>query len=117
MSCILLLPTAVEVMFILRLCLIQTWNKFHLLNKLQHNQQYKSSPTCGRGRNNNWVHAHWYEEGTWSGNSQGIEADMSPLHVQGQTRFWVDDDLKIREIVITRTFSRWEESLIKAQLS
>lgn len=71
------------------------------------------SPTCGRGRNNNWVYAHWYEEGSWSGSSKGIEPDGSKLDVQGQTRFWVDDDLKIKEIVITRTFSRWEESLLK----
>jgi len=27
-------------------------------------------PTCGRGRNNNWVYAHWYEEGSFSGKSQ-----------------------------------------------
>ena len=72
-----------------------------------------TSPTCGRGRNNNWVHAHWYEEGSWSGPSEGIAPDGSPLTVQGQTRFWVDDDLKIKEIVITRTFSRWEEMLLK----
>lgn len=70
------------------------------------------APTCGRGRNNNWVYAHWYEEGSWSGKSQGIEPDGSPLTVQGQTRFLVDDDLKIKEIVITRTFSRWEEEML-----
>eukprot|EP00584_Thalassiosira_punctigera_P024815 CAMPEP_0172556364 /NCGR_PEP_ID=MMETSP1067-20121228/65690_1 /TAXON_ID=265564 ORGANISM="Thalassiosira punctigera, Strain Tpunct2005C2" /NCGR_SAMPLE_ID=MMETSP1067 /ASSEMBLY_ACC=CAM_ASM_000444 /LENGTH=244 /DNA_ID=CAMNT_0013345157 /DNA_START=48 /DNA_END=782 /DNA_ORIENTATION=- len=71
------------------------------------------SPTCGRGRNNNWVYAHWYETGAWSGESGGIRPDGSPLNVQGQTRFLVNDDLKIEEIVITRTFSRWEEMLIK----
>jgi len=70
------------------------------------------SPTCGRGRTNNWVYAHWYEEGTFSGKSKGIEPDGSPLTVQGQTRFWVDDNLKITEIVITRTFSRWEEEML-----
>lgn len=71
------------------------------------------SPTCGRGRNNNWVYAHWYEEGSWSGPSQGIKPDGSPLTVQGQTRFLVGNDLKIKEIVITRTFSNWEETLLK----
>ncbi len=70
------------------------------------------SPTCGRGRNNNWVYAHWYEEGSWSGKSSGIEPDGSPLTVQGQTRFLVDNDLKITEIVIARTFSRWEEEML-----
>lgn len=72
------------------------------------------SPTCGRGKGNNWVYAHWYEEGTWSGESEGLKPDGSPLAVQGQTRFWVGDDLKIKEIVITRTFSKWEEALIAA---
>eukprot|EP00578_Thalassiosira_sp_NH16_P015463 CAMPEP_0181126580 /NCGR_PEP_ID=MMETSP1071-20121207/27717_1 /TAXON_ID=35127 /ORGANISM="Thalassiosira sp., Strain NH16" /LENGTH=249 /DNA_ID=CAMNT_0023212215 /DNA_START=15 /DNA_END=764 /DNA_ORIENTATION=- len=73
---------------------------------------FRLGPTCGRGRNNNWVYAHWYEEGSWCGNSQGIEPDGSLLTVQGQTRFLVDDDLKIKEIVITRTFSRWEEMML-----
>jgi hypothetical protein len=75
--------------------------------------KFHHGPTCGRGLNNNWVYAHWYEEGTFSGNSQGIEPDGSPLTVQGQTRFLVGNDLKIREIVITRTFSRWEEALLE----
>ncbi|KAL7499877.1 hypothetical protein ACHAWT_008725 [Skeletonema menzelii] len=75
--------------------------------------KFHHGPTCGRGSNNNWVYAHWYEEGTFSGNSQGIEPDGSPLTVQGQTRFLVGNDLKIREIVITRTFSRWEEALLE----
>mmetsp|Transcript_25788 Transcript_25788/g.46723 ORF Transcript_25788/g.46723 Transcript_25788/m.46723 type:complete len:263 (-) Transcript_25788:325-1113(-) len=73
---------------------------------------FHHGPTCGRGRNNKWVYAHWYETGSWSGTSQGIDPDGSPLTVQGQTRFLVDDDLKIKEIVITRTFSRWEEMLL-----
>ncbi len=75
--------------------------------------KFHHGPTCGRGSNNNWVYAHWYEEGTFSGKSQGIEPDGSPLTVQGQTRFLVGNDLKIREIVITRTFSRWEEALLE----
>mmetsp|Transcript_3984 Transcript_3984/g.8815 ORF Transcript_3984/g.8815 Transcript_3984/m.8815 type:complete len:239 (+) Transcript_3984:86-802(+) len=79
------------------------------------NVMFHYSPTCGRGRGNRWVFAHWYETGTWSGSSEGIEPDGSPLTVQGQTRFLVDDDLKIKEIVITRTFSRWEEMLLKGK--
>lgn len=74
--------------------------------------KFHHGPTCGRGSDNNWVYAHWYEEGSFSGTSQGIEPDGTPLTVQGQTRFLVGDDLKIREIVITRTFSSWEEQLL-----
>ncbi|KAL7453822.1 hypothetical protein ACHAWC_005465 [Mediolabrus comicus] len=74
--------------------------------------KFHHGPTCGRGSDNNWVYAHWYEEGSFSGTSQGIEPDGSPLTVQGQTRFLVGNDLKIREIVITRTFSSWEEQLL-----
>lgn len=79
---------------------------------MQYIQTQYNRPTCGRGRNNNWVYAHWYEEGSFSGKSQGIEPDGSPLTVQGQTRFHVNNDLKIDEIVITRTFSKWEEQLL-----
>lgn len=75
--------------------------------------KFHHGPTCGRGRHHNWVYAHWYEEGTFNGSSQGIEPDGTPLAVQGQTRFLVGNDLKIREIVITRTFSRWEEALLE----
>jgi hypothetical protein len=67
-------------------------------------------PTCGRGRSK-WVYAHWYEEGTWSGKSRGIEPNGTTLDVEGQTRFLVDDDLKITEMVVTRTFSLWEKKL------
>lgn len=70
-----------------------------------------NSPTCGRGKNNRWVFAHWYEEGTWKGISRGIEPNGSPLDVQGQTRFLVNDDLKITEMVVSRTFSEWEKLL------
>ena len=88
----------------------------HLIFSLQHHFTTYNillyRPTCGRGRNNNWVYAHWYEEGSFSGKSQCIEPDGSPLTVQGQTRFHVNNDLKIDEIVITRTFSKWEEQLL-----
>mmetsp|Transcript_13573 Transcript_13573/g.25505 ORF Transcript_13573/g.25505 Transcript_13573/m.25505 type:complete len:195 (+) Transcript_13573:75-659(+) len=67
-------------------------------------------PTCGRGKSK-WVYAHWYEEGTWSGKSRGIEPDGSALDVEGQTRFFVDDSLKITSMVVTRTFSKWEKKL------
>jgi hypothetical protein len=57
------------------------------------------------------VFAHWYEEGTWKGISRGLPPDGSPLDVEGQTRFYVDDNLKITEMVVTRTFSNWEMQL------
>ena len=58
-----------------------------------------------------WVFANWYEEGTWSGESRGISPEGSPLDVEGQTRFLVNDDLFISEMVVTRTFSEWEKQL------
>mmetsp|Transcript_28020 Transcript_28020/g.50703 ORF Transcript_28020/g.50703 Transcript_28020/m.50703 type:complete len:94 (+) Transcript_28020:588-869(+) len=91
---------------------------FSIVVKETHSQKSSLifvSPTCGRGSRNNWVYAHWYETGTLSANSKGVESDGSPLNVQGQTRFLVGDDLKIKEIVITRTFSRWEEMLLKGK--
>ena len=67
-------------------------------------------PTCGRGRSR-WVWAHWYETGTWSGESGGIPPQGTPLTVEGQTRFLVSDDLVITDMVVTRTFSDWEKAL------
>jgi hypothetical protein len=69
-----------------------------------------NSPTCGRG-NTRWVYAHWYEEGTWRGESLDIPPQNTPLKVEGQTRFLVGDDLKISEMVVTRTFSDWEKEV------
>ena len=66
-------------------------------------------PTCLRGRDNRWVFAHWYETGTWSGKSCGVEPKGTPLTVEGQTRFLVNDALEIEKIVVTRTFSEWEK--------
>ena len=57
-------------------------------------------PECGV--NSNWVVAHWYETGHWSGDSRGIKATGNPMEVEGQTRFLVNDDLKITEFVVTR---------------
>uniref|UniRef100_A0A7R9ZPJ1 SnoaL-like domain-containing protein n=1 Tax=Craspedostauros australis TaxID=1486917 RepID=A0A7R9ZPJ1_9STRA len=65
-------------------------------------------PTCLHGKSR-WVWANWYEEGTWSGESQGIAPQGTPLDVEGQTRFLVNDDLKIERMVVTRTFSDWEK--------
>ncbi len=67
-------------------------------------------PTCGRG-STRWVYAHWYEKGTWMGVSQGLEPQFTPLDVEGQTRFLVNDNLHIVEMVVTRTFSEWETKL------
>ncbi len=69
-----------------------------------------NSPTCGRG-NTRWVFVHWYETGTWSGESCGLEPKGTPLKVEGQTRFFVSDDLQITDLVVTRTFSDWEKNL------
>ena len=73
--------------------------------------EFHYPPTCGR--NNNWVFAHWYETGTWSGDSRGIKATGNPMEVEGQTRFYVNDELKITEFVVTRTFTEWEDTLQK----
>jgi hypothetical protein len=59
------------------------------------------------------VFANWHEEGTWSGKSEGLKRDGSSLNVEGQARFLVNDDLKITEMVVTRTFSEWEKQLQK----
>jgi hypothetical protein len=69
-----------------------------------------------KGRTSDWVVAHWYETGTWSGESCGIPAPATnrPMTVQGQTRFLVDRDiLKITDIVVTRTFTEWEERMLE----
>ena len=67
-------------------------------------------PTCGRGKSK-WVYAHWYETGTWSGESLGVEPQNKPLSVEGQTRFLVNDELLIESMVVTRTFSDWEQAI------
>uniref|UniRef100_A0A7S3Q1A6 SnoaL-like domain-containing protein n=1 Tax=Chaetoceros debilis TaxID=122233 RepID=A0A7S3Q1A6_9STRA len=66
-------------------------------------------PKCSH--DDNWVVAHWYETGHWSGDSKGIKATGNPMTVEGQTRFLVNDDLKITKFVVTRTFTEWEETL------
>lgn len=66
---------------------------------------------CG----DNWVLAHWYENGHWTGDSRGIKATGNPMKVEGQTRFYVSDDLKITKFVVTRTFTEWEQTLEKSQ--
>jgi hypothetical protein len=74
------------------------------------NVDFYYRPTCARGRGR-WVLAHWYETGTWSGESGGIAPQGTLLTVEGQTRFLVSDDLLITDMVVTRTFSDWEKSL------
>ena len=69
-------------------------------------------PECGR--NSNWVVAHWYETGTWSGTSCGIPPTHEPMTVEGQTRFLVDpESLKITDFVVTRTFTEWEKAMLE----
>lgn len=71
-------------------------------------------PECGR--TSGWVVAHWYETGTWSGESCGIPPQHTPMAVEGQTRFRVDpSDMKIKEFVVTRTFTEWEKAFLEKQ--
>lgn len=77
--------------------------------------KFYHGPECGR--NSDWVVAHWYETGTWSGESCGIQPDHSPMSVEGQTRFLVDSDsYKIKELVVTRTFTKWEQHLLEKRM-
>ena len=82
-------------------------------------------PTCGRTPvssgdadkdNACWVVAHWYETGTWSGESCGIPPQHTPMACEGQTRFRVDPtEMKIVEFVVTRTFTEWEKAFQEKQ--
>ena len=62
--------------------------------------KFHYGPECGR--DSNWVVAHWYETGHWTGDSRGIPATGKPMAVEGQTRFLVNDNLKIEKFVVTR---------------
>lgn len=62
--------------------------------------RFHYGPECGR--DSNWVVAHWYETGHWTGESRGIKASGNSMAVEGQTRFLVSDDLKIEKFVVTR---------------
>lgn len=76
--------------------------------------KFHYGPECGHS--SDWVVAHWYETGTWSGDSCGIPAANRPMAVEGQTRFLVDaESYKIKELVVTRTFTEWEEALLAKQ--
>jgi hypothetical protein len=66
-------------------------------------------PECGRS--SHWVVAHWFEVGTWSGTSCGLEPSGNKMACQGQTRFLVEHG-KIQQLVVTRTFTDWEMALI-----
>ena len=47
--------------------------------------------------------AHWYETGTWTGESCGLSPTNEPMRVEGQTRFRVNpESMKIEELVVTR---------------
>ena len=79
--------------------------------------QFYYGPQCGREAPY-WVVAHWYETGTWSGESCGIPPPPTPapMAVEGQTRFRVDPDtLTIQEFVVTRTFTEWEKAFLSRQ--
>lgn len=84
-------------------------------------QQQACSPTgtfiAGRpecGRNSDWVVAHWWEVGTWSGESCGLKPTNGPMACEGQTRFLVKDG-KITEFVVTRTITEWEAAFLEQQ--
>jgi hypothetical protein len=71
-----------------------------------------------KGRTSEWVVAHWFETGTNSGDSCGIPGNNKPMAVEGQTRFLVDQNaLKITDMVVTRTFTEWEERMLEKRLS
>ena len=72
-------------------------------------------PECGRY--SRWVVAHWWETGTWSGASCGIEPKNQPMAVEGQTRFYVNEELMIVDMVVTRTFTEWEDEMLKLRAS
>ncbi len=66
-----------------------------------------------KGRTSAWVVVHWFETGTWSGDSYGIPAPVGTA-VEGQTRFLVDREaLKITDIVVTRTFTESDERMLE----
>jgi hypothetical protein len=75
-----------------------------------------------KGRTSDWVVVHWFVERgrVWSAgeNWYGMPptAHNKPLAVlEGQTRFLVDREaLKITDMVVTRTFTEWEELAGKA---
>ena len=73
---------------------------------------YTFRPECGR--ESSWVVAHWYETGTWTGESCGIKPTGAPMRVEGQTRFFVTEDMKISDMVVTRTFTEWEKATLAA---
>jgi len=82
--------------------------------------QFHYGPFEQRGEGvETWVVAHWYENGHWSADSCGIPAPdpPRPMKVEGQTRFRVvsesdQDEPKIKEFVVTRTFTEWENAMI-----
>jgi len=76
--------------------------------------KFHYGPECGRG--SNWVVAHWYETGTWSGESCGLAPTNKPMAVEGQTRFLVDPEKNvITDFVVTRTFTEWEQAFLEKQ--
>ena len=58
--------------------------------------------------------AHWWEIGTWTGESCGLSPTYAPMSCQGQSRFLVDGG-KIRELIVTRTMTEWETAYIRMQ--
>ena len=75
--------------------------------------EFTQPPTCDR--KGEWVWAHWFETGNWTGESLGVKPMNTPLDVGGHTRFLLEKQdcgkQKIVKQVVYRTFSDWELSL------
>jgi hypothetical protein len=71
-----------------------------------------------KGRTSEWVVAHWFETGRWSGASCEIPGSNKPMAGEGQTRFLVDREaLKITDMVVTQTFTEREERALENRLA
>ena len=97
-----------------------------------HEHQQRSPDNDQDDHSSAWVFAHWYETGTWTGESSSLSSSSSscaliptqqPMYVEGQTRFRVVESRRrpdkkewtIQELIVTRTFTEWEKALMLLQ--
>ena len=69
---------------------------------------------------NCWVVAHWWETGTWCGESCNIPVPDPPRNMkcEGQTRFQINTSTNtIDKFIVTRTFTEWETKFQQQQRS
>ena len=69
---------------------------------------------------NCWVVAHWWETGTWCGESCNIPVPDPPRNMkcEGQTRFQINTSTNtIDKLIVTRTFTEWETKFQQQQRS